>query len=83
MDMSGRFEVDECVDGPAGCAGEVVEYLALSGSGERYPRCERHYQGYVERVQPKIDDINRRYPAMAPADFDPTYAGERWDEDDY
>jgi hypothetical protein len=22
-----------------------------------------------------------RYPVHAPADFDPTYAGERWDDD--
>jgi hypothetical protein len=28
-----------------------------------------------------MDDINRRYPAMAPADWDPYYAGEAWDED--
>lgn len=81
--MSGRFEAGECLDGPVGCAGEVAEYLALSGSGERYPRCETHYGAYVERVQPRIDEINRRYPVRAPADFDPMYAGERWDEDDY
>lgn len=27
------------------------------------------------------DEIRRRYPRHQPADFDPTYAGERWDED--
>ena len=27
------------------------------------------------------DEIRRRYPQHQPADFDPTYAGERWDED--
>lgn len=53
----------------------------LSGSGESYRRCDHHYELYVERVQPKIDEINRRYPAMAPADFDPYFAGESWDED--
>ncbi|MBU8820957.1 hypothetical protein KL864_34420 [Mycolicibacterium goodii] len=79
--MSERFDSDECLDGPVGCRGEVSEYLALSGSGERYPRCEGHYAAYVERLQPQIDAINRRYPVMAPADFDPYYAGESWDED--
>ena len=38
-----------------------------------------HYEFYVERLQPVIDDINRRYPVMAPADLDPD--GESWDED--
>lgn len=81
--MSGRFDSDECLDGPAGCVGEVDKYLALSGSGERYPRCEGHQAAYVERMQPQIDAINRRYPAMAPPDFDPTYCGEVWSEEDY
>ncbi len=36
---------------------------------------------YVERLQPIMDDIARRYPATAPADFDPYYAGETRDED--
>lgn len=81
--MSERFAADECLDGPVGCAGEVREYLALSGSGLSYPRCEAHYVAYAERMQPQIDAINRRYPVTAPADFDPYYAGERWDEDDW
>ncbi len=79
--MSGRFDTDECLDGPEGCEGEVSEYLALSGSGERYPRCVRHQELHVERLQPRIDEINRRYPVRAPADFDPYYAGEAWAED--
>jgi hypothetical protein len=75
--------IGECLEGPQGCQGEVSEYLALSGSGELYPRCEHHYELYVERLQPQIDAINRRYPVTAPADFDPTYANEAWDEDDW
>jgi len=51
----------DCLDGPENCDGEVIEYLALSGSGFRYPRCERHYAEYVERVQTKLDDTYRRY----------------------
>ena len=70
-----------CLDGPDGCGGEVSEYLTLFGSGMRFPRCEIHYAAYCARLQPKMDDIARRYPAQAPADFDPTYAGERWEED--
>jgi hypothetical protein len=75
----------ECLDDQESeCKGEVQEYLALSGSGLAYPRCEKHYGEYVERVQPQMDDINRRYPDTdtPPSWFDPTYAGERWNEDD-
>lgn len=71
-----------CIDGPHDCTGEVFARNSLSGSGMSFYRCDGHYSSYVARTQPKIDDINRRYPAQAPADFDPTYAGERWDEDD-
>lgn len=74
--------IGECVDGPQDCQGAVAEYAALSGSGMFFPRCERHYGCYVERVQPRIDEINRRYPASPPEDFDPYY-GESWAEDDY
>lgn len=80
--MSGRFDADSCLDGPEGCVGDVVEYLALSGSGERYPRCAHHQERHVERVQPKIDEINKRYPEQAPPDFDPAFCGESWDEID-
>jgi hypothetical protein len=78
----------DCIDsyikefGP--CDGSaVVEYPALSGSGECYARCERHYQMYVERVQPRIDEVRERYPdsPIPPLWFDPTYAGECWEED--
>lgn len=78
--MSERFDAGECLDGPVGCVGEAVEYLALSGSGDRYPRCAHQQDLHVERLQPRIDEINRRYPERAPEDFDPNFAGESWDE---
>ncbi|OBJ91635.1 hypothetical protein [Mycobacterium sp. 1245852.3] len=71
----------ECLDGPEGCAGEVFARSTLSGSGDAYYRCDHHYEAYAARLQPVMDDINRRYPAMAPADWDPYYAGETWDEE--
>ncbi|KEF94961.1 hypothetical protein K883_05146 [Mycobacterium sp. TKK-01-0059] len=71
----------ECLDGPDGCEGEVFARSTLSGSGDAYYRCDHHYEAYAARLQPVMDDINRRYPAMAPADWDPYYAGEVWDQD--
>jgi hypothetical protein len=53
----------------------------MSGSGDTYPRCDKHYEAYVERLTPVMDDIRRRYPEQAPADFDPFYSGEQWNED--
>lgn len=73
---------DECLDGPLGCAGEVFERVSMSGSGMAFPRCDHHYEEYCERMERVHADINRRYPRHAPADFDPLYAGERWDDDD-
>jgi hypothetical protein len=73
----------ECLDGPAGCTGEVFARSTLSGSGDAYYRCDGHYEAYAARLQPVMNDISRRYPHRAPADFDPAYAGERWDEDDW
>ena len=65
------------------CSGPVDLYPALSGSGEAYPRCEAGYAAYVERVQPRLDAIQRDYPdsPFAPSWFDPAYAGESWDAD--
>lgn len=71
----------DCLDGPSGCEGEIFERPTMSGSGDTYPRCDKHYEAYVERLTPVMDDIRRRYPEQAPADFDPFYSGEQWNED--
>lgn len=72
----------DCLDGPQNCEGEVFPRAALSGSGERYTRCDHHWEVYYARTAPKMDAIRARYPEMAPADFDPLAIGERWAEDD-
>lgn len=82
-DLNPTYGTDsECLDGPQGCEGEVFPRAALSGSGERYTRCDRHWASYYEHTAPKMDAIRSRYPDMAPPDFDPLAAGERWSEDD-
>jgi hypothetical protein len=35
-------------------------HLALSGSGESYPRCEHHYALYAERLQQRDGICGRR-----------------------
>lgn len=77
--------MNDCIEhnDPADCAGEVFPRYALSGSGIAYDRCDKGYDEYVARVQPAIDAVNERYPdhSQPPTWFDPTYAGESWDDD--
>ena len=61
------------------CSGSVEYRESLSGTGTPIPRCDAHWSKRLDEQQ----RINERYPQRAPADFDPLYAGERWDEDDY
>jgi len=70
-------ETIECLDGPQGCEGETEYRMPLSGTGRAFPRCEAHWEARLEQQA----QINQRYPTMAPSDFDPAYAGERWDDD--
>lgn len=71
-----------CLDGRDGgeeCSG-VVEYrMPLSGTGRSFPRCDAHWHARLDRQA----EIDARYPdsPFPPADFDPTYAGETWDDD--
>lgn len=62
-----------------GCEGAVEYRPPLSGTGKSFPRCDRHWDERLDRQA----EIDRRYPdsPIPPADFDPTYAGERWNDD--
>lgn len=87
----GRFEseavemasdqVIECLDdrGDATCEGSVEYRFPLSGTGKSFARCDKHWSIRLDLDQ----QLRERYPEQAPADFDPSYAGERWSEDDY
>lgn len=70
----------ECLDNNpllSKCEGSTEYREPLSGTGISYPRCEFHWDMRLDLQ----DQINDRYPSQQPADFDPMYAGERWDED--
>lgn len=75
------LEKEECLDFfKGGCEGPVEYRTALSGTGRSFPRCDHHW---AERLEIQ-EGINERYPdsPLPPSDFDPYYAGERWNEDD-
>ena len=59
------------------CEGPVEYRMPLSGTGKSFPRCDKHWEKRLDVQQ----GINERYPTHAPSDFDPSYAGESWDED--
>lgn len=62
------------------CTGTVEMREPLSGTGLPYPRCDAHWDKRLKKQQ----EINERYAPTSdvpPAGFDPTYAGESWDED--
>lgn len=60
------------------CEGPVEQRWSRSGYTSTF-RCEGHEMAH----QDVLDGIAQRYPDsdVAPSWFDPTYAGERWDED--
>ena len=66
-----------CLNENDDCHGTVELRFPLSGTGQSFPRCARHWDDRLDEQE----RINNRYPQTAPSDFDPYYAGESWDED--
>lgn len=80
--MIEQYEVEEdleCINADHTCKGKVEYRMPLSPSGTPFPRCEKHWQQRLDTEE----QIRQRYPdsPFPPADFDPSYAGESWDED--
>lgn len=78
------YDHTDCLDTAQGdCQGETYPRPALSGSGLMYVRCDKHFEDYFQRVGPKVDETRRRYPDsdIPPSWFDPSLAGERWNDD--
>lgn len=66
-----------CLEAGPNCEGEI-EFRDL-GRDTRYARCDRHFRERLE-LQERLAS---EYPDSphAPAWFDPSAAGERWDDD--
>lgn len=81
--MTVRWGDDEplrCIESDGGCQGSVELRESLSGTGTPIARCDRHWSLRLDLQE----GINRRYAPFSdvpPRGFDPSYAGERWDED--
>jgi hypothetical protein len=71
---------NDCLDGPADCAGPVeLRTTPDRSDGKHFPRCEHHFALRLDSAAKTADLRGDARPSW----FDPTYAGERWDEDDY
>jgi len=86
LDEDGKIVYDEygdpvaCLDGHGngeGCSGPV-EWWMTPSTWKSWPRCTKH----GERRMEQDEQTRQRYPTMEPSDFDPSYAGERWNDDD-
>ncbi len=83
-------EGQECIErdlGDSECSGEVREYRSRSGCTIA-ARCGGHQTLHDQRIDAVEAGLDQRYPGWnspgspPPSDFDPTYAGERWDDED-
>lgn len=71
-------ENPECIESNTGeCAGQTVLRESLTGTGTPIPRCDRHWEKRLDLES----ELNQRYPAHPPADWDYLDAGEHWYED--
>jgi hypothetical protein len=70
---------DDCLNGPQECSGDVDYRMPLSATGKPFPRCDHHWNKRLEQEE----QHRTTYPdsPIAPDWFDPSIAGERWDED--
>lgn len=74
-------EVLRCVDdrrADVACSGTVELRESLTGTGTPIARCGGHWSLRLDYQR----EHNGRFSDRAPADFDESYAGERWDEED-
>lgn len=68
------------LDGSDPCQGEIELRYPLSATGRSFPRCDRHWDKRLDE-QERINRLYAPNSDCAPAGFDPSYAGERWDDD--
>ena len=79
--IDGEHHPAECLDDPDGttCRGPVELWWSGGSHGRSWPRCTYHGEARLERYENSME----RYADsdVAPDWFDPTYAGERWEDD--
>ena len=75
-------ERPRCLNEGPDCAGPVAYRYTGRADGKSWPRCDFHH---ARRIEQASDPSSLEYWADSDAPppwFDPTYAGERWNEDE-
>ena len=60
------------------CRG-TVEFRSVDGRGSAWPRCDFHFEKRLERRENSMEMYANS--DVAPSWFDPSVAGERWDDE--
>lgn len=77
-DVAGNRDVPRCLNESPDCEGPVAYHFTPDRDDfKSFPRCEHHAAIRLAQAM-----RNREYQSdVPPSWFDPTYAGESWDED--
>jgi hypothetical protein len=80
--VSTDLTYDDCLDHGDDCNGAVEFRMPLSATGRAFPRCDHHWSRRLDWQEDHVRKYGVSDSDVPPAWFDPTYAGERWSEDD-
>lgn len=73
-----RNEALRCLQEGPDCQGEVEMFISPDRHDMKaFPRCQFHIQQRLESAEKTMELLSD----VPPDWFDPSYAGERWDED--
>lgn len=69
-----------CTNEGPDCKGPVEYHISPDRDDMKaFPRCEFHWAKRLDEAEKNMELLSD----IPPDWFDPSYAGERWDEDDY
>lgn len=71
-------EKPRCLEEGPGCQGEVEYFISPDRRDMKaFPRCAYHRDKRLDQAEKNLELLSD----VPPDWFDPSYAGERWDED--
>ena len=72
---------EDCIDHRGdGCQGSIEYRMPLSGTGRSFVRCDKAWSARLDTEEQTRQRYGHPDSASPPHGFDPTYAGESWDD---